>query len=149
MPTENAHKADDLIDVVEGNRSVRGELEQVECNRHVSSCIIPQSLYSMYLCTQQDWSDLNRSEHHVCATFRYTPCSLPFTPLWSFLPFSSLTHTSGVRHHLQDSPHCTNLCPSQVEFWRSSWENVGISQPCQNVSNRRVYNTMPLSQIES
>ena len=46
--------ADDLIDVVEGNRSVRGELEQVECNRHVSSCIIPQSLYSMYLCTQQD-----------------------------------------------------------------------------------------------
>ena len=112
--------ADDLIDVVEGNRSVCGEFKQVERNGHVSSSLLV-SFHRVYIPCIYVLNKIDQISIEVGIScpyhFQIYICTLTSSLLLSrFLSSSSHSHASGVGHYLQDSAHCTHFCPSQVEL---------------------------------
>lgn len=109
--------ADDLIDVVEGNRSVCGEFKQVE---HMSSSLLV-SFHRVYIPCIYVLNKIDQISIEVGIScpyhFQIYTCTLASSLLLShFLSSSSHSHTSGVGHYLQNSAHCTHFCPSQVEL---------------------------------
>ena len=102
--------ADDLIDVVEGNRSVCGEYKQVE---HMSSSLLV-SFHRVYIPCIYVLNKIDQISIEVGISCPYTLASSLL--LSHFLSSSSHSHTSGVGHYLQDSAHCTHFCSSQVEL---------------------------------